>query len=66
VDKVREFRRRAQECLQLAQKATTPDVRGHYENLARTWDKLADERKHFFIDQPEEEEIGPAISYVCK
>jgi hypothetical protein len=58
MDKVREFRRRALECANLAQKATTPDIRGHYENLARTWDKLAEERQHFFIERHELEEAG--------
>ena len=51
MDKVREFRRRAQECRQLAQEATTADIRGHYQNLARTWEKLADERKSFFVER---------------
>jgi len=53
MNKVREFRRRAQECRLLAQEATAPDIKGHYENLARTWEKLADERKSFFVERAE-------------
>ena len=66
MDKVREFRRRAQECMNLADKATVPDIRGHYENLARTWEKLADERKYFFIDDPDTEEDGLSIPGALK
>lgn len=29
------------------------DVRSHYENIANTWDKLADERLAFFVGQPD-------------
>ena len=32
-----------------------PDIRGHFENLARTWEKLADERRTFFVDEMEKE-----------
>ena len=39
----------------LAEKASTPDIRGHFENLARTWEKLADERKTFFVEEMEKE-----------
>ena len=55
MDKVREFHRRARECMLLAEKASTPDIRGHFENLARTWEKLADERKTFFVEEMEKE-----------
>ena len=58
MDKVREFYRRAQECKQLAQEATTRDIQGHYENLSRTWEKLAEEREHFFIERSGMEVAG--------
>jgi hypothetical protein len=41
--------------MRLAEKASTPDIRGHFENLARTWEKLADERKTFFVVDTEKE-----------
>jgi hypothetical protein len=37
----RECRQHAQECLRLAQKATTGSARQHYNALANTWTQLA-------------------------
>jgi hypothetical protein len=50
MNKVRQFRQRAQECRELALKAATVELRGHYEDLARTWEKLAEERRVFFVE----------------
>ncbi len=55
MNKVQEFRRRAQECSDLAGKAPSPDLRSHYEGLARVWRKLAEERLAFFVENPEVE-----------
>jgi hypothetical protein len=62
--KVREFRRRAKECRTLASKATG-DVRAHYEQMAETWDKLANERLTFFVEHPEEDTEGEVAEDVA-
>jgi hypothetical protein len=51
MDKVRELRRHAEECLKHAANATSADTKGHYEELARVWRKLADERMDFFVPE---------------
>jgi len=51
MDKVKQYRRRAQECCELAAQVTVPDVRVNYEELAAMWDRLADERLTFFWHQ---------------
>ena len=51
--KVREYRERAGECRKMEAKASTPDLKEHYENMAAIWDKLAQERLTFFVEQPE-------------
>jgi hypothetical protein len=48
MDKVKQYRRRAQECCELAAQVTVPDVRVNYEELAAMWDRLADAIDHFF------------------
>ena len=58
--KVREFRQRAKECRQAAAKASTPDVKAHYQNLAQVWDKLAQERLTFFVEHPDADNKGEA------
>ncbi|MBV8975966.1 MAG: hypothetical protein JO261_02100 [Alphaproteobacteria bacterium] len=50
--KVREFQGRAEECLAAAASASTVDLKGGYEGLARVWKKLADERLSFFVEEP--------------
>jgi hypothetical protein len=55
--KVREYRQRAQECRELAAKSAG-DLRMHYENMARVWDKLAQERLTFFVENPEQDTDG--------
>jgi hypothetical protein len=55
MDKVREFRRRARECRIAAERAGTDDLKGHYKQLAGVWEKLADERVAFFIENPDEQ-----------
>jgi len=52
MDKVRDFLNRAVECRRLAAGAMTQEIRGHYENLARMWERLAKEREAFFIEKP--------------
>jgi hypothetical protein len=47
--KVQQFRQRARECRVSANRASTSELRRHYENLALVWDKLADERLTFFV-----------------
>jgi hypothetical protein len=49
MDKVKQFQQRAKECLESAANAY-PEVRGHYEELARIRSKLADERLTFFVE----------------
>ena len=58
MQKVREYRHRAQECRQLGNKAVQPELRAHYERMADIWDKLAEERLAFFVDHPEEDADG--------
>jgi hypothetical protein len=54
MNKVREFRQRARECRVSAARAASQELKGHYEQLADIWEKLADERLAFFIDDPAE------------
>jgi hypothetical protein len=49
MDKVQQFRKRAVECRSLAMQGTTAEIKGHYQQLANMWDKLAEERLAFFI-----------------
>ena len=58
MDKVREFRQRAREC-RIAAHRTRPDLKVHYENLAAIWDKLAEERLTFFVEDPDPSEFQP-------
>jgi hypothetical protein len=58
VHKVREFRQRAKECRALAGTATGADIKAHYENMAKIWDKLAQERLTFFVEHPEQDTEG--------
>ncbi|HEY1962008.1 MAG TPA: hypothetical protein VGG69_06295 [Rhizomicrobium sp.] len=51
--KVQQFRRRARECRVAALRSSTGELRSHYENLAEVWEKLADERLAFFVENPE-------------
>ena len=44
-----EYRARAEECLQLAEKAPTAEIRESYFELAQTWFKLAGERVELII-----------------
>lgn len=44
----------------MAAKAWTADLRGHYEDMARVWDKLAEERLAFFVDHPAPDHHGEA------
>jgi hypothetical protein len=55
MDKVREFRQRARECRVSAARAASSELKGHYEQLADIWEKLADERLAFFIDNPDKQ-----------
>jgi len=52
MDKVRELRLRATHCRESAGNASQPDIRARYDNIARMWDKLADERLVFFVEKP--------------
>jgi hypothetical protein len=42
--KAEEYKRRAAECQELAEKAPTEELRKTYRELATTWGKLAGER----------------------
>ena len=55
--KVREYRQRAKECRALAGRAAG-DLKAHYENMANVWDKLAEERLTFFVENPEQDTQG--------
>ncbi len=62
--KVREYRQRAKECRELSAGANV-ELRAHYDEMARVWDKLAEERLTFFVEHPEkeyEEEVAPEAS----
>jgi hypothetical protein len=61
MEKVREFRRRARECRVISAKASTPELQGHFREMAAIWDKLADERMTFFVEHPRER-TGPSPS----
>ncbi|HEX3652366.1 MAG TPA: hypothetical protein VHU18_06040 [Rhizomicrobium sp.] len=54
MNKVREFRRRARECRIAAARAGSSELKGHYDQLAGVWEKLADERLAFFVENPDE------------
>ena len=56
MDKVKDYRRRAEECRQLRAVAA-PELRQHYSELAVMWDRMADERLEFFVP-PEQEAIS--------
>ncbi|HEX3944406.1 MAG TPA: hypothetical protein VHW69_09995 [Rhizomicrobium sp.] len=60
MNKVREFRQRARECRISAARAANQELKGHYEQLAGVWEKLADERLAFFVDEPDEKIKGAA------
>jgi hypothetical protein len=64
MDKVREFRTRARECRIAAARAGSHDLKGHYDELAEVWEKLADERLAFFIENPDKkiEQVAAAAS----
>jgi Skp family chaperone for outer membrane proteins len=62
MDKVREFQSKAAECREQAAKADTESVREHYSNLARMWDKLAEERLKFFVKLPAAESADDGSS----
>lgn len=49
MQKVREFRQRATECRVAAAHASNAEIRSRYEEMARIWEKLADERLDFFV-----------------
>ena len=51
MEKVREYRRRAQDCRDAAAKAPT-NLKSHYLELAATWESLANERLKFFGVMP--------------
>ena len=57
VQKVREFRERANECRELAARSSG-DLKAHYEEMARIWDKLVQERLTFFVEHPEQDAEG--------
>jgi hypothetical protein len=54
MEKVEEYRRRAAECRDHS-KHVSPDIQGHYLDLAAMWDRLADERLTFFIPKDKED-----------
>ena len=43
MDRISLYRQRAAECRELAQGALTTEMRDHYKELARLWDKMADD-----------------------
>jgi uncharacterized protein YjiS (DUF1127 family) len=51
MEKVREFQDRARECQELAA-AKSREIRGNFANLARIWEKLAQKRRTFFVEEP--------------
>lgn len=58
MEKVREYRQRGHECRELSAKATTPDLKDHYQGMARVWDKLAEERLTFFVAPAEASNVA--------
>lgn len=51
MEKVEQYRRRAQDCREAAAKAPFK-LKSHYLGLAATWESLADERLKFFGQTP--------------
>ena len=49
MDKVREFHKRARECRELATKGGPEPIRRQYDELAKMWERLAEERLQFFV-----------------
>jgi hypothetical protein len=47
MQKVEQYRRRAEECLEMA-RAAAPELQTHYQALAEMWERLAEERLAFF------------------
>jgi hypothetical protein len=56
MDKVKDYRRRAEECRQLAA-AAPQELRHHYEQLADIWDRLAEERLDFFVPREVDDKV---------
>jgi len=54
VEKVQEFRQRAAECREHSGKSPTSEIREYYLELAKMWDKLADERSDFFVPKDQD------------
>lgn len=51
--KVEEYRARATECTDMANRVTNPEIREHYRRLADTWNRLAEERLTFLVRNDE-------------
>ncbi len=49
MDKVQEFRHHASQCRALASRALSAEIRSRYLQLARVWERLADERLTFLV-----------------
>ena len=54
MEKVQEFRQRAAECREHSGKSPTSEIREYYLELAKMWDKLADERSDFFVHKDQD------------
>jgi hypothetical protein len=65
VKKVKEYRQHAKECRELGHKAHG-DLKSHYEEMARVWDKLAQERLDFFVVHPEQDTEGEVAEDVTR
>jgi hypothetical protein len=66
MDRVKQYRRRAEECLELAAGAPIK-LKHHYYELASMWDRMADERLAFFVpgseDSPQDEKHRMSNAY---
>lgn len=58
MNKVREYKDRAEECLEMALRSKSPEVRAHYEQIATMWLKLAQTRLGNFDKQPALQQNG--------
>jgi hypothetical protein len=57
MDRTLEYRKRAEECREMARSAALPNIKENYEELAAMWEKMAEERLKFFV--PDEAQPHP-------
>jgi len=53
----KECRQHALNCVQLAKTAQSPEARGRFAHLARTWIRLAEELERIHAEDEDEQEL---------